>query len=277
MLTDQDSRYMQRALALAGSAVAQASPNPQVGCVLVRDGVTIGEGTHLYAARDHAEIAALKQADFAAVGATAYVTLEPCSHHGRTPPCADALIAAKIARCVVATLDPNPQVSGQGVAKLRAAGIEVEVGLLQAEARAMNDAFAAFDHRETPLGDPEGRALGRRPAGAPGLPAHPEPALLAHQCRLARRGPASPPQLRRHPHRHRHRPRGRPFAHRSHRPPAETSANARHPRLTAADPARREPCCVHCSTPTLTSGSFTERVPLSRRLNEWLSQRLACA
>ena len=133
---------MRRALALASATAAQASPNPQVGCVLTRDGQQIAEGAHLYANRDHAEIVALKQAGDRARGATAYVTLEPCSHHGRTSPCADALIAAGISRCLVATIDPNPQVSGQGIARLRAAGVEVEVGLCQQEARTLNNAFA---------------------------------------------------------------------------------------------------------------------------------------
>ena len=132
---------MRRALTLASGSIGLASPNPQVGCVLTRDEKIIGEGAHLYDLYDHAEIAALKQAGDSR-GATAYVTLEPCSHHGRTGPCADALIAAGISRCVVATADPNPAVSGRGLARLRAAGIAVEVGLLQTEGRALNNAFA---------------------------------------------------------------------------------------------------------------------------------------
>jgi len=151
---------MKRALKFAVETTALASPNPQVGCVLTQtpaNGGTpkvIGEGAHLYANRDHAEIVALKQAaqrDLSTIGATAYVTLEPCSHHGRTGPCADALIAAGIARCVVATQDPNPQVSGHGLAKLRAAGIEVTVGVLQQQARDLNDAFAHFIQHRTPF------------------------------------------------------------------------------------------------------------------------------
>jgi diaminohydroxyphosphoribosylaminopyrimidine deaminase/5-amino-6-(5-phosphoribosylamino)uracil reductase len=149
-----DEDFMQRALTLASETVALASPNPQVGCVLVRNNEIIAEGAHLYDHRDHAEIAALKQArerGLDPAGATAYVTLEPCSHHGRTGPCADALIAAKISRVVVATEDPNPQVSGQGIAKLRAAGIEVTLGILQQPARDLNDAFAHFIQRHTPF------------------------------------------------------------------------------------------------------------------------------
>jgi diaminohydroxyphosphoribosylaminopyrimidine deaminase / 5-amino-6-(5-phosphoribosylamino)uracil reductase len=139
-----DESFMQQALLLAIRGVGIASPNPTVGCVIVKDGVVIGEGFHDYDLRDHAEIVALRQAGTAAKGATAYVTLEPCSHHGRTPPCANALIAAGVARVVVATEDPNPKVAGSGLAMLRAAGIDVVVGPLAAEARALNDAFAKF-------------------------------------------------------------------------------------------------------------------------------------
>ncbi|HWW97849.1 MAG TPA: bifunctional diaminohydroxyphosphoribosylaminopyrimidine deaminase/5-amino-6-(5-phosphoribosylamino)uracil reductase RibD, partial [Edaphobacter sp.] len=151
---------MQRALTLATETIGLASPNPQVGCVLTKsppDGGTpkvIGEGAHLYDHRDHAEIVALKQAakrGFSAKGATAYVTLEPCSHHGRTAPCANALIDAGITRCVIATQDPNPLVSGQGIEKLRAANIEITVGVLEQPARDLNDAFAHFIQHRTPF------------------------------------------------------------------------------------------------------------------------------
>ena len=148
----RDDHCMQRALALARETIGLASPNPQVGCVLVREGAgaadtdqILGEGAHRYAERDHAEIVALKQAatnGHSVRGATAYVTLEPCSHHGRTGPCADALIAAGIGRCVVATADPNPLVSGAGLGKLRAAGIQVDLGTGGEEARALNLPFA---------------------------------------------------------------------------------------------------------------------------------------
>jgi len=150
----QDELFMQRALNLAAATVALASPNPQVGCVLVQDDEVIAEGFHLYEDRDHAEIAALKQAaerGLSTKGATAYVTLEPCSHHGRTGPCADALIAAGVSRCVVATADPNPLVSGQGIARLQAAGIDVTVGILQQQARDLNEAFALFIRTQTPF------------------------------------------------------------------------------------------------------------------------------
>ncbi len=141
---------MRQALALAEASVGLASPNPQVGCVLVRHGRVIGEGAHRYDARDHAEIVALKAAGEAR-GATAYVTLEPCTHHGRTGPCADALMRAGIRRCVVATLDANPVVRGRGVERMREAGIVVEVGTLELEARELNDAFAWSITRQRPM------------------------------------------------------------------------------------------------------------------------------
>ena len=137
----QDSAWMAQALRLAERGLYSTSPNPRVGCVLVKDGAVIGEGWHERAGEAHAEIHALRAAGEAARGATAYVTLEPCSHHGRTPPCADALIAAGIARVVIAVPDPNPQVAGQGIEKLRAAGIEVECGLMEAAARELNVGF----------------------------------------------------------------------------------------------------------------------------------------
>ena len=143
-LSEQDELYLGRALELARDAVGLASPNPTVGCVLVRDGVVLGEGAHRYDLYDHAEIVALKQADAAGHdvrGATAYVTLEPCSHYGRTGPCADALVAAGVARCVVGTVDPNPVVSGSGFAKLRDGGVEVVVAESEL-ARRLNDGFA---------------------------------------------------------------------------------------------------------------------------------------
>jgi diaminohydroxyphosphoribosylaminopyrimidine deaminase/5-amino-6-(5-phosphoribosylamino)uracil reductase len=151
---ETDENFMRRALKLAHDTIGLASPNPQVGCVLVQGAKIIAEGAHLYDQRDHAEIVALKQAVQHGIevrGATAYVTLEPCSHHGRTGPCADTLIAAGIARCVIATQDPNPQVTGQGIAKLHAAGVEVTLGILQQPARQLNDAFAHFIQRHTPL------------------------------------------------------------------------------------------------------------------------------
>lgn len=132
---------MARALDLARGGLGRVWPNPSVGCVIVRDGGILGEGRTADGGRPHGEVVALARAGDAARGATAYVTLEPCSHHGRTPPCAEALIAAGIGRVVVATTDPDPRVDGRGVAMLRAAGIPVEVGLLGPEADALNEGF----------------------------------------------------------------------------------------------------------------------------------------
>lgn len=136
-----DRECMARALRLARRGRYTTAPNPRVGCVLVRDGVVIGEGWHRVAGGPHAEVDALARAGGSAAGATAYVTLEPCSHRGRTGPCADALVAAGVARVVVAMEDPNPQVAGDGLKRLSAAGIDVSCGLLQAEAKALNRGF----------------------------------------------------------------------------------------------------------------------------------------
>lgn len=132
---------MARALQLARRGLTSTHPNPRVGCVLVREGMVVGEGWHEMAGGPHAEVMALQQAGDQARGATAYVTLEPCSHHGRTPPCAGALIAAGVARVVAAMTDPNPEVSGRGLAALREAGIEVSDGVMAAQAEALNRGF----------------------------------------------------------------------------------------------------------------------------------------
>ena len=134
---------MARALQLAERGLWTTSPNPRVGCVLVREGQVVGEGWHVRAGEPHAEVHALHQAGERAKGATAYVTLEPCSHFGRTPPCADALIKAGVARVVAAMPDPNPQVAGRGLARLQAAGIDTASGLLAAEAGALNVGFVS--------------------------------------------------------------------------------------------------------------------------------------
>lgn len=138
-----DHAFMARALQLAALGLNTTTPNPRVGCVLADGETIVGEGWHEKAGRPHAEVHALRMASGATRGATAYVTLEPCSHHGRTPPCADALIASGIARVVVAMTDPNPLVAGQGLARLSAAGITVETGLLEAEAHELNIGFVA--------------------------------------------------------------------------------------------------------------------------------------
>ncbi len=151
--TAEDHAFMQRALRLAETATRRASPNPGVGCVLVRDGRCIGEGATRPAGEDHAEIQALK--DCAArgespQGATAYVTLEPCSHHGRTPPCAAALIKAGVARVVAAMVDPFPAVAGKGLAMLREAGIQAETGLLGEQAAQVHRGFLSRVTRQRP-------------------------------------------------------------------------------------------------------------------------------
>lgn len=137
----RDEVYMARALELARRGRFTTTPNPNVGCVLVRDGQIVGEGYHLRAGEPHAEVHALRMAGEKARGATAYVTLEPCSHHGRTPPCCDVLIAAGIKRVVTAMQDPNPQVAGRGLYRLQQAGIEVSHGLMMQEAEALNRGF----------------------------------------------------------------------------------------------------------------------------------------
>lgn len=145
-----DSRWMAQALRLAERGLNTTSPNPRVGCVLVKNGEVVGEGWHQRAGEPHAEPLALRAAGERARGATAYVTLEPCSHFGRTPPCADALIAAGIARVVIAMQDPNPLVAGRGFARLHAAGVAVECGLMEAAARELNVGFVARMTRGMP-------------------------------------------------------------------------------------------------------------------------------
>jgi diaminohydroxyphosphoribosylaminopyrimidine deaminase / 5-amino-6-(5-phosphoribosylamino)uracil reductase len=149
--SNSDEVWMERALALAEASIGLASPNPVTGCVLVKNGNVIGEGFHSYADKDHAEIVALKQAGAEARGSTAYVTLEPCSHHGRTPPCADALIKAGVTRVVTAARDPNPQVSGRGLDRLQAAGVSLTIGVKEAAARRLNEAFAKFIRTHRPF------------------------------------------------------------------------------------------------------------------------------
>lgn len=136
-----DSARMARALRLAERGVLTAHPNPAVGCVIVRDGEFVGEGWHEAAGKPHAEVNALAAAGEAARGASVYVTLEPCAHHGRTPPCTDALIAAGVREVVVGLRDPNPRVDGAGIAALEAAGIEVRAGLMEASVRALIPGF----------------------------------------------------------------------------------------------------------------------------------------
>ena len=150
MFSAADYAFMSQALRLAEQGLYSTTPNPRVGCVIVRDEQIVGSGWHEKAGQPHAEINALADAGAAARGATAYITLEPCGHHGRTPPCADALIAAGIARVVIAMEDPNPLVSGRGCALLQQAGISIQTGLMQAEAYALNAGFVSRMTRKKP-------------------------------------------------------------------------------------------------------------------------------
>ncbi|OHY94087.1 riboflavin biosynthesis protein RibD [Vibrio rotiferianus] len=144
VFTSQDFEMMSRALKLAKRGIYTTAPNPNVGCVIVRDGEIVGEGHHHRAGEPHAEVHAMRMAGDKAEGATAYVTLEPCSHFGRTPPCAEGLIKAKVARVICAMEDPNPKVAGRGFQMLRDAGVEVQVGLLESEAIDLNKGFIKF-------------------------------------------------------------------------------------------------------------------------------------
>jgi diaminohydroxyphosphoribosylaminopyrimidine deaminase / 5-amino-6-(5-phosphoribosylamino)uracil reductase len=183
----EDYGRMREALELARRSVGLASPNPAVGCVLVKGDAVVGRGFHEYDKLDHAEVVALKAAGGEAQGATAYVTLEPCSHTGRTGPCSEALIEAGVARVVVATGDPNPAVNGQGIERLRAAGIAVDVGVLEREARELNDGFARYIRTGLPLMILKaGVSLDGRIAPAPGTAPDGVPVMLTgEESRLA--------------------------------------------------------------------------------------------
>lgn len=149
--TDADVAYMRRALELAARGRGQTSPNPMVGAVIVKNGQIIGEGWHRAAGQPHAEIEAIRAAQEDVTGATLYVTLEPCCHHGKTPPCTDALIEKRFARVVAAVRDPNPLVGGKGIDALRSAGIQVDVGLCEQEARRLNEFFFVFHEKKRPF------------------------------------------------------------------------------------------------------------------------------
>lgn len=146
-----DHAYMKMALSLAQATVGQTSPNPCVGAVVVKDGQLLGTGVHLKAGTPHAEVHAIDEAGFSAKGATMYITLEPCSHTGQTPPCTETIINSGIAKVLVATLDPNPLVAGSGVERLVKAGIEVEVGLCQEEATQINETFFHYIQTNVPF------------------------------------------------------------------------------------------------------------------------------
>ncbi|HEV8716317.1 MAG TPA: bifunctional diaminohydroxyphosphoribosylaminopyrimidine deaminase/5-amino-6-(5-phosphoribosylamino)uracil reductase RibD, partial [Candidatus Binatia bacterium] len=146
-----DEVFMQRALDLAAKALGRTSPNPAVGAVIVRNGRVIGEGFHRRAGLPHAEIEALRRMKGSARGATLYVNLEPCSHYGRTPPCAEAVVAAGLKRVVIGMVDPNPLVRGRGLRRLRQAGIEVKTGVLKDKCERLNEDFAVFIRTGLPL------------------------------------------------------------------------------------------------------------------------------
>ncbi len=150
-MTPDDLRHLRRALALARKGLGRTHPNPMVGAVVVRDGAVVGEGYHPRAGEPHAEVFALRAAGDRARGATLYVSLEPCSHHGKTPPCADAVIRAGIARVVFASLDPNPLVAGAGLARLQTAGIAVKYGALTAEEARLNEAWRCWMQTRRPF------------------------------------------------------------------------------------------------------------------------------
>ena len=151
MLEGYDLAFMRRAHALALKAKGRTGPNPMVGAVLVKEGRIIGEGYHASAGADHAEVVALKAASSEAQGTTLYLNLEPCCHYGRTPPCTEAIIRAGIKKVVASTFDPNPLVAGKGVERLKAAGIEVEIGLFAEEAKRLNEAFFTFIAKGRPF------------------------------------------------------------------------------------------------------------------------------
>jgi diaminohydroxyphosphoribosylaminopyrimidine deaminase / 5-amino-6-(5-phosphoribosylamino)uracil reductase len=182
----QDERWMNHALDLARRSVGLSSPNPAVGCVLVKGGSIVGEGFHEYERLDHAEVAALKSAGGEARGATAYVTLEPCCHTGRTGPCTAALIEAGVARAVVATADPNPEVNGKGIQRLRDAGITVDVGIQARPARELNDGFARHVRTKLPFVTLKaGLSLDGRIAPAPGKAPYGMPVMLTGESSRA--------------------------------------------------------------------------------------------
>ena len=147
-----DRAMMQRCLTLARRAQGQTAPNPMVGAVIVQEGAIIGEGFHPGAGQPHAEVFALRQAGDRAQGATIYVSLEPCNHHGRTPPCSEALIKAQVSNVIIGTVDPNPKVGGEGIARLQDAGINVIVGVEEADCRRLNEAFFHRITQKRPFG-----------------------------------------------------------------------------------------------------------------------------
>lgn len=146
-----DKVYMKRALDLSLNGIGKTSPNPLVGAVIVKDGKIIGEGCHEYYGGPHAEVNAIKNAMEDVEGATIYVTLEPCSHYGKTPPCAELLVNKKLSKVVISMIDPNPKVAGKGVEILKKNGVEVVIGILEKEARKVNEIFLKYIRDKKPF------------------------------------------------------------------------------------------------------------------------------
>ncbi len=196
----RDEAFMARALALAERGTGWTSPNPLVGAVIVKDGRIIGEGWHTACGQPHAEREALAACDEDPAGSTLYVTLEPCCHWGKTPPCTDAILEAGIARVVVGALDPNPLVAGQGCAQLREAGTVVETGVLEEGCRHLN----GYSSTSLPLGAPCGAEIRHDPGRENRHPNRGIP--VDHRTRSARAGASRPAPVRSHHGGHRHRP-----------------------------------------------------------------------
>ena len=228
VFSEEDERFM--ALALEDGARGNPSPNPHVGAILVKDGQVVGRGHHERAGEHHAEIVALRQSGKRAAGATLYVTLEPCNHVGRTPPCTDALVAANVARVVVGCFDPNPHVTGGGVARLRSAGVRVDVGCREAEARRMIAPWAKFVTTGIPYValklalSLDGRIASRTGASE-----------MGHRTRGPRSRSLVARAARRRHRRHRHGAGGRPSPHGPRRTrPQSASRRVRHAPARAA-------------------------------------------
>jgi diaminohydroxyphosphoribosylaminopyrimidine deaminase/5-amino-6-(5-phosphoribosylamino)uracil reductase len=235
--SSNDAQFMQEAIRLGLLHLGQTATNPSVGCVIVRDGQIVGRGTTAVGGRPHAEPEALGDAGELARGATAYVTLEPCSHHGKTPPCADALIASGVARVVISVTDPDERVSGRGIAMLRDAGIEVEAGLLENEGRAFARRLPHPPDEEPPLCDSEACRFRRRHDRPQGRGAD-----CDHRPRRPRRGADASRRNGCDPRRYRHGDCRRSGVDRAHPRRGASLAGSHRARSVAATAAGVEDC-----------------------------------